>query len=236
MPVVLPGKSLTDPYRQSSQDTPKGPQAGNEEKHRRPPGRGTAPQTRVLARNIIFFSIFKDLLYICVMKTKSLDRELICIIFITLNFLVILLLMIGPFLFTDYEDEIMLVETGKSVVEEPPASDKCETKGDSDLQPFNAVSTKDINNGQGTKEKPTNIPAAEKIEDQGYSKSSTVEVKGDIRTVHKVDLMFQESQVNVSQNPSENTDSVSHKHNGPYVFHDEESSQGGRDVNENLGL
>lgn len=143
--------------------------------------------------------------------------------------------MIGPFLFTDYEDEIMLVETGKSVVGEPPASDKCETKGDSDLQPFNAMSTKDINNGQGTKEKPTNIPAAEKIEDQGYSKSSTVEVKGDIRTVHKVDLMFQESQVNVSQNPSENTDSVSHKHNGPYVFHDEESSQGGRDVNENLG-
>ncbi|XP_047472020.1 uncharacterized protein LOC125027167 isoform X4 [Penaeus chinensis] len=135
----------------------------------------------------------------------------------------------------DYEDEIMLVETGESVVEEPSASDKCETKGDSDLQPLNDVSTKDINNGQGTKEKPTNIPAAEKIEDQGYSKSSTVEVKGDIRTVHKVDLMFQESQVNVSQNPSENTDSVSHKHNGPYVFHDEESSQGGRDVNENLG-
>ncbi|XP_063606086.1 uncharacterized protein LOC134781027 isoform X3 [Penaeus indicus] len=135
----------------------------------------------------------------------------------------------------DYEDEIMLVEAGESVVEEPSASDKCETKGDADLQPLNDVSTKDINNGQGTKEKPTNIPAAEKIEDQGYSKSSTVEVKGDIRTVHKVDLMFQESQVNVSQNPSENTDSVSHKHNGPYVFHDEESSQGGRDVNENLG-
>ncbi|XP_047472018.1 uncharacterized protein LOC125027167 isoform X2 [Penaeus chinensis] len=142
---------------------------------------------------------------------------------------------LGPEDHSDYEDEIMLVETGESVVEEPSASDKCETKGDSDLQPLNDVSTKDINNGQGTKEKPTNIPAAEKIEDQGYSKSSTVEVKGDIRTVHKVDLMFQESQVNVSQNPSENTDSVSHKHNGPYVFHDEESSQGGRDVNENLG-
>ncbi|XP_042861007.1 uncharacterized protein LOC122246490 isoform X2 [Penaeus japonicus] len=142
---------------------------------------------------------------------------------------------LGPEDHSDYEDEIMLVETGDSAIEEPSAMDKCEAKGDSDLQTTNNASTKDINNGQGTKETPTNIPATEKIEDQGYPKSSTVEVKGDIRTVHEDDLIFQESQVNVSPNPNENTDSVSHKHNGPFVFHDEESSQGGRDVNENLG-
>ncbi|XP_069163920.1 mucin-2 isoform X2 [Procambarus clarkii] len=46
---------------------------------------------------------------------------------------------------------------------------------------------------------------------------------------------FQDSQETVIDNKGETRDSVMMKHSGPYVFQDEELSQGGRDVNENVG-
>lgn len=68
----------------------------------------------------------------------------------------------------------------------------------------------------------TNAPKAEKL----IQKTQTIEP--DV-------FEFQDSQENVITNKGETTDSVTIKHNGPYVFPDEELSQGGRDVNENVG-
>ncbi|XP_042202953.1 uncharacterized protein LOC121853087 isoform X2 [Homarus americanus] len=73
-------------------------------------------------------------------------------------------------------------------------------------------------------------------ENQGYSNTPKTDKLIRISQNIEPDVFeFQDSQETVIDNKSETTNSVMMKHNGPYVFQDEELRQGGRDVNENVG-
>ncbi|XP_071550428.1 uncharacterized protein [Panulirus ornatus] len=135
---------------------------------------------------------------------------------------------LGPDDFSDYEDQYMLTE----LEGETPS----EHLADEEEDPDDHQDSHERMTGESDENKDDKTFSVEDEVDQQYANAPKAE-----KLIHKSQTIepdifeFQDSQENVINNKGETTDSVTIKHNGPYVFPDEELSQGGRDVNENVG-
>lgn len=123
---------------------------------------------------------------------------------------------------SDFEDHLVMSQLhDENSIEEPMSDDKLVENVQNDTE---------LSDATPDETSPGPMPLEASHENPSYSSTSLV---GRAKPIEPDVFEFHDSQDNVITNSHETTYSL--KHSNPFVFRDEESSQGGRDVNENLG-
>lgn len=124
---------------------------------------------------------------------------------------------------SDFEDQLVMSELhDENSTQDLLSEDKPVEKGQND-NGLSEMTHDETSSG------PTSLDASDQL--QNYSSTSLI--ARSTKPIEPDVFEFHDSQENVLTNSHETTYSL--KHNSPFVFRDEESNQGGRDVNENLG-